>query len=189
VIPADPGYALRDTERGVQRLEVAHKDLDNDNGWGTWKGNRWATPPFPGKTPCGNGDRVLGRPNRPAGGNHGLLRRADRAAEREGPLREAFERLAGPERERLEAELPEAKKLYDELGNSYAGHVHYEVAHPEALRRLDLADIQINSASWELDVEREGLDGIATRTPQLPQPSRRLERDIEISDRGIELEL
>jgi len=87
-------------------------------------------------------------------------------------LREAFERVAVPEREHIEAELPEAKKLHDELGDRYAGHVHYEVAHPEALRRLDLLDIQINSATWELDVEREGLDGIAPRRPQLPEPRR-----------------
>ncbi|HEX8770619.1 MAG TPA: hypothetical protein VF711_07620 [Acidimicrobiales bacterium] len=97
--------------------------------------------------------------------------------------------MAGPERARLEAELPEAKKLYDELGDRYAGHVHYEVAHPEALRRLDLLDIQIRSTMWELDFERESLDGIAPRTAQLPHRSEGLERDIEIPDRGIELEL
>ncbi|HEX8770082.1 MAG TPA: MobF family relaxase, partial [Acidimicrobiales bacterium] len=190
VIPADPGYALRDAERRVQQLEYALKGLDEGDGWGAWKGTpvgdagiAWQSALREWRSCTWQAEHAGWRER------HGLLRRADRAAEREGPLREAFERLAAPERERLEAELPEAKKLYDELGDRYAGHVHYEVAHPEALRRLDLLDIQINSATWELDVEREGLDGIAPRTSKLPQPSRGLERDIEVLDQGIELEL
>jgi hypothetical protein len=190
VIPADPRYALRDAERRVQHLEYALKGLDDGDGWGAWKG-----------TPVGDAGiawqralrewRSCTRQAEHAGWRErpGLLRRADRAAEHEGPLREAFEHLAGPERERLEAELPEAKKLREELWGRYAGHVHYEVAHPEALRRLDLLDIQISGATWELDFEREGLDGIAPQPPQLQQHGRGLERDIEILDRGIELEL
>ncbi|MGI8778074.1 MAG: hypothetical protein ACR2LJ_12020 [Acidimicrobiales bacterium] len=97
-----------------------------------------------------------------------LHRRADRAAERIGPLRDAFEALAGPERARLRAELPDARKTLDELAGRYAGRNHFTVAHPEALRRLDRLDSLIATAAWELDVGRQDLDGIA---PQRPQPN------------------
>jgi hypothetical protein len=190
VIPADPRYALRDAERRVQHLELALNDLDHGNGGSTWKGTPVGEAAVAWRSALSEWRSCTWQAEH--GGwreRHGLRRRAGRAAEREGPLREAFERLAGPERERLEAELPEAKKLYEEFCGRYAGHVHYTVAHPEALRRLDLLDIQIRSATWELDVEREGLDGIAPRPAQRAAPSRELERDIEVLDRGIDLEL
>jgi len=103
-------------------------------------------------------------------------------------LREAFEHLAAPERARLEAELPEAKKLHDDLHGRYAGHVHYEIAHPEALRRLDLLDVEISTAAWELDLDRQELDGVAAQPPQIQRPGRRVDRDLGL-DRGIELEV
>ena len=39
-------------------------------------------------------------------------------------------------------------------------YLRFQHEHPEALRRLDLLDEQIASATWELDTERQGLDGI-----------------------------
>ncbi len=115
-----------------------------------------------------------------------LLRRADRAADGLGPLRDAFEHLAAPERARLRAELPEAKKLLDDLEGRHCANLHFGIAHPEALRRLERLDDEIAAATWELDVERQGLDGIAP----MPLPGPRHERGIELEgpvlERGIE---
>ena len=56
--------------------------------------------------------------------------------------------------------------------------------HPEALRRLDRLDQQIAVAAWELDVERQGLDGIR---PERPHPLSRGMRAIQGLDRGLDL--
>jgi hypothetical protein len=97
--------------------------------------------------------------------------------------------LAAPERARLQAELPEAKKLLADLEGRYYGHLHFGIAHPEALRRLERLDDQITAASWELDVERQGVDGIAP----LPLPAlgqeRGIERDGHVLERGMDLEI
>jgi len=120
---------------------------------------------------------------------HQLRRQAARAAEREAPLRDAFEHLAAPERARLRAELPEAKKELAELRGQYYGHLHFQIAHPEALRRLERLDNQIATAAWEMDVERQDLDGIAPRRPEPPEPARGFDRFDRVLERGIELEL
>ena len=118
---------------------------------------------------------------------HQLRRQAARAGERVGPLGEAFEALAGPERARIRAELPEAKKHLVELEGQYYGHLHFQHIHPEALRRLDRLDREIAGAAWEMDVDRQDLDGIAAQRPE-PQPGRGLHRDARVLERGIELD-
>jgi len=120
---------------------------------------------------------------------HRLVKQAARAAQREGPLREAFENLAAPERARIRAELPEAKKSHAELRGQYYGHLHFEIAHPEALLRLERLDAQIATAAWELDVQRQGLDGIAPRHPEIPQLNPGLEREPLGLERSIGIEL
>ena len=122
-----------------------------------------------------------------------LHRQAERAAEREGPLREAFERLAAPERARIAAELPEARNVSAALQGQLAAHFHFQVAHPEALHRLDRLDRDIASAAYAMDLERQGVDDIVARAPEPPEPTwgwghepRALERGIE---RGIDLGL
>jgi len=154
VVPVDPGPAYHRLRNRVQRLEWELEGIERGDGWGAWR-----------DTPVGDA----------------VLRRADVAAEREGPLRDAFERLAAPERARLKAELPVAKTLLAELDGQYYGHMHFEIAHPEALRRLNRLDHQMAVAEWELDVGRQDLDGIGPK----PIPEPRHERGI---GRGIERE-
>jgi hypothetical protein len=101
---------------------------------------------------------------------HQLRRQAAKAVERAGPLKEAFETLASAERSRIHAELPEARKLAAELQGQYAGHLHFQIKHPEALRRLERLDQEIASAAWEMDVGRQDLDGIPPRRPRCPSP-------------------
>ena len=112
------------------------------------------------------------------------------AAEREGPLRERFDALAAPERARLEAELPEAKKVLADLEGRYYGNLHFQIEHPEALRRLDRLDDQIATVGYELDVERQGLDGIPAQPPQLHQrwSGLGIEREAPGLERTIELD-
>lgn len=123
-------------------------DLDTANGWGHWKGTAVGEAVIAWGKALGEWRSCMARAEHYGWRErHRLHRRADRDAEREGPLRERFEALATPERARLQAELPEAKKLHDDLHGRHAGHLHYEVARPEALRRLDLLDHQIDAAT------------------------------------------
>ncbi|MDP9380888.1 MAG: hypothetical protein M3Q29_12210 [Chloroflexota bacterium] len=64
-----------------------------------------------------------------------LRHQAERAAEREPALREAFDRLAAPERQRIATELPQAKTRLAELKGQHWGHVYFEITYPDALRR------------------------------------------------------
>ncbi|HUP99025.1 MAG TPA: hypothetical protein VM093_01050, partial [Aeromicrobium sp.] len=118
---------------------------------------------------------------------HRLRQRAAKAAEQVRPLRERFEALAGPERARLNVELPEAKRnLADLLGRQNA-YTRFQYEHPEALHRLERLDEQIATAAWELDVERQGLDGIRPERQQSSAQRWVAERGIGGMDRGIDL--
>jgi hypothetical protein len=119
---------------------------------------------------------------------HQMRKQAAIAGERVGPLREAFEALAGPERARIRAELPEAEKQLVELKGQYYGHMHFQNIHPEALRRLDRLDREIAGAAWEMDLDRQNLDGIAAQPPELPPVGRGLHRDARVLERTIELD-
>ena len=117
---------------------------------------------------------------------HCLRQHAARAAAREGRLRDRFEALAGPERARLRAELPEAQRQLQEIQGSRRAYAHFQHAHPEALR-LDLLDDQIATAAWELDVERQGLDGIRLDPSRHHAQGRGFGREARGLDRGLDL--
>jgi len=188
VIPVDPGYAVDNARTQVMRLKGALESLDRADGWGEWS-----------DTPVGDAaiawhgagveqGRCLARAKH-VGWREGrqLRQQAARAAEREGPLRETFDRLAGPERERIMGELPEAKELFAELDGQRRGYYHFRSAHPEALRRLEGLDHQIAAAAWELGIERQDLDGIAPERPQLARHGWGIEREGPVLERGIDL--
>ena len=188
VVPVDPGFEYPKLQNRVQRMEAELEELEKADGSSTWQGTpvgeaaiawqdalrewRW----------CWTRSEHVGWRER-----HRLIRRADRAEEREGPLRDAYERLAAPERTRLRAELAEAKELLADLDGRFYGNLHFQIRHPEALRRLERLDSQIAAVSRELDVERQGLDGIAPLP--LPSPKRdwEIERDGPFLERGIDL--
>ncbi len=98
-----------------------------------------------------------------------LRHQAQRALEQQGPLREAFERLAEPERKRIGAELPQAKERLAELEDRHYARTAFELLHPEALPRLERLDHQIATAAYEMDLERGSLDGIAPVPPPPPR--------------------
>ncbi len=79
--------------------------------------------------------------------------------------------------------------MLDELQGQYYGHLHFQFAHPEALRRLDRLDGEIATAAWEMDVERQGLDGIAPLRPEPAPRAQGFDRDVPVLDRGIDLGL
>ena len=56
-----------------------------------------------------------------------------------------------------------------EVEGRFYGNLHFQIKHPEALRRLDGLDTQIATVGYELDVERQSLDGIPAQPPQLHQ--------------------
>ena len=118
-----------------------------------------------------------------------LRKRADRAAEQEGPRRDRFERLAGPERDRIEEELPEARELFAELEGRRTGALRFSIQHPEAMRRLERLDREIESAALQLDLGRQALDGIAPRQPEPPAWARSIGREPPGLERSIGLEL
>lgn len=95
-----------------------------------------------------------------------LQERATDAAEQEARLRERVESLAAPERARLRTELSEAKASLAEVKAEHEAHRYFRIDHPEAALRRDYLHEQIAEAAWDLDLERQGRDGIA------PEPGR-----------------
>jgi hypothetical protein len=171
VVPVDPGYAYGRAEDRVRRLSAQLNDLNRAEGWGTWKGTPVGQAAIDWQAAVRERDGSLGQADH-AGWReaHGLRKLSRAAAERVGPLKERFDALAAPERARLEAELPEAKKLLAELEGRYYGNLHFQIKHPEALRRLDHLDNQIATVGYELDLQRQGLDGIPAKPAPLHKP-------------------
>ena len=131
ILTPDPGFHYSIAQGRVRRLEQELDALDNAKGGGVLQGTavgRAATAWTDAKREWA---RCLDRAEQ-AGvrERHQLRKQAKGAAEREGPLRDAFARLAAPERARIRAELPEAKKLLDELEGQHFGHLHFRSAHP-----------------------------------------------------------
>jgi hypothetical protein len=118
-----------------------------------------------------------------------LRRQAQRALEEQGPLREAFERLAEPERYRIRAELPEAKQRLAELEDRHYARTAFELLHPEALPRLQRLDHQIATATYEMDLERGDLDGIAPLPPPPPPEPERLGPELGLGLGGSDIGL
>ncbi|MCA1706345.1 MAG: hypothetical protein LC808_25020, partial [Actinobacteria bacterium] len=189
VIPPDPGWEYHRVERDVQRLQFRLEALDKGDGWGELRGTPVGDAAIAWRQAEGEQRRCLSQAQH-AGlrERHQSRKEAARAGERVGPLREAFEALAGPERARVRAELPEAKRHLAELEGQYYGHLHFQHIHPEALRRLDRLNREIAGAAWEMDLDRQGLDGIAAQRPELSQPDRGLHRDARVMERTIELD-
>ena len=102
-------------------------------------------------------------------------------------MRDRFEELAAPERARLRAELPVAQRELEEINGSRRAYRHFELAHPEAFRRLDRLDGQIAAMAWELDVERQGLDGIRPEPRRQHAQERGFGREARGLDRGLDL--
>ena len=119
---------------------------------------------------------------------HQLHRQAAKAARRAGPLRDSFESLAGPERARIRAELPEAKKQLGELEAQREAASKFHSAHPEALHRLMRLGREIDDAAFDMDLQRQPLDGIDPRRPELPQLDDRFQRHERVLERTIELD-
>jgi hypothetical protein len=196
VIPTTPDYMARIASDHLRGLQASLRALDQGYGGGSWEG-----------TPVGNAATAWSQAYKEW---HRCMVRAEHANWREAfgwrreaakwakveiPRKERFDALAAPERARLNAEIPEAKKhLVDVEGRSEASR-HFRDQHPEALRRLERLDNQIATSAYELDVERQGLDGVAPEPPQLHAQrwgmDRRFEREapgLEL-DRGMELGL
>ncbi|MGI8806971.1 MAG: MobF family relaxase [Acidimicrobiales bacterium] len=162
VVPADVDPAYYRARSDVGRLERRLAALNKAEGWSAWRG-----------TPVGEAAIAWREAVRERYGSlvqarsagwrdaHRLRKQSAQAAEREPQLRERFEALAAPERARLKLKLPEAKKALADLEGRRRARGHFEFEHPEALRRLDRLDRQIADAAWDLDVERQGLDGVA----------------------------
>ena len=186
-IPADPGFGY-DEQRRVQRLQDELEDLDRGWGWGVWR-----------ETPVGEAARVWShaveenRTWKARAEGRGLLerrqlrRQAEQALEQEPVLREAFERLANVERARIAVQLPEARKELEDLVDQRRAHWHWQNEHPEAYRRLDQLERDIEGAAFELDLSRQNLDGVVAELPQHLRPDRHLERDSPEMDLDLDI--
>lgn len=80
-----------------------------------------------------------------------------------------------------------AQRQLEEIDGSRRAYRRFELAHPEALRRLDVLDHQIATAAWELDVERQGRDGIRPEPPRRHTHERGFGREPRDLDRRLDL--
>jgi conjugative relaxase-like TrwC/TraI family protein len=191
VVPDDVGRDYDDAQVRVRRLERQLAELDRGEGRGLWR-----------DTPVGEAAVAL----RHAQIEHRcclsqattgvglrqrwqLRRQAQRALEQQGPLREAFERLAEPERDRIRVELPEANERLAELEDRHYARTAFELLHPEAVPRLERLDHQIVTAAYEMDLERGDLDGIAPGPPPLPPEPERLGPELRLGLGGPDIGL
>jgi len=189
VIPVDPGLAYGRAQDWVRHLSSQLDGLNTRDARSVWNGTPVGEAAVAFDQAHGEWTRCLARAEG-AGWReaHGLRKRARAAGEELGPLKERFEAMAAPERARLEAELPEAKKVLADLEGRYYGNLHFQIKHPEALRRLDHLDDQIAALGYQLDVGRQSLDGIGAQPPQLHQQRRGIgiEREAPGLERTIE---
>ncbi|MEA2974156.1 MAG: hypothetical protein QOG82_2614 [Actinomycetota bacterium] len=190
VVPVDPGYAYGRAEDRVRRLSSELNDLNRAEGWGAWKGTPVGRAAIDWKAAVRERDGTLGQADHVGWREaYGLHKRSRAAAERVGPLQERFAALAAPERARLEAEMPEAKKVLADLEGQYYGNLHFRIKNPEALRRLASLDDQIANVGYEMGVQRKGLDGIPAKPTQPHQQQRGIEREAPGLERAIDFGL
>ena len=188
-IPSDPGPSLRQAATRLQRLKDEKEALIHADGTGVLRG-----------TPVGEAARAWSRVEREqrrcladaehAGlrEGHQLRRRAAKARKAEGPLRDAFNALAAPERDRIRSELPKAERELAERKAQRDAAATFHRDHPEALHRLIALDREIDGAAYEMDLERQPLDGIEPRRSELPQLDHRFPRNDHVLERTIELD-
>ena len=188
-IPSDPVFARHRADAEVRDLTDRLDALERGEGWGVLRHSAVGEAAVAWQEALGEWRRCSDRArSAPLRERHQLHRRADRAAEREGPLRKAFERLAGPERERVRSELPEAEERLAELDGQRRASVRFGIDHPEAGLRLTRLDREIAATEYEMDVERQELDGVAPKEPDLPHAIRSVGREPTL-ERGFGLEL
>ncbi|MDQ2827341.1 MAG: AAA family ATPase, partial [Actinomycetota bacterium] len=187
-IPTDPRGADSQARGRLQRLEAQHAELEQGQGWGVWQGTAVGNAAKAWSAAYKEWQSCLARAET-AGWREAaaLRRRAAKAAKVEPALRERFDALAAPQRARIEAELPEARRVLDEVEGRSSAHLLFSVRHPEARGRLDRLDDQIATAAYELDLERHGLDGVEAKEPRLHHQFRGLEREAPGLDRGMDL--
>ena len=187
-IPSDPGPSYRQAATRLQRLKDEKEALIHADGTGVLRG-----------TPVGDAAKAWSRVEREhrcclADAEHAgmreaiqLRRRAAKARKAEGPLRDAFNALAAPERDRIRVELPKAERRVAELAGQRDAAARFHQEHPEAMRRLVALDREIEDAAFKMDLERQPLDGIEPRRPEPPQLEHRFPDHNRVMERTIEL--
>ncbi len=188
-MPSDPGASYRQASARVQRLKDEREALIHADGTGVLRGTPVGDAAMAWNRVAWEWRRCLADAEH-AGlrEGHQLRRRAAKARRSEGPLRDAFNALAAPERDRIRAELPEAEKELAALKGRRDAAANFHRDHPEALRRLRSLDREIDGAAYDMDLERQPLDGIAPRRPELPQLDHRIQRHDQVLERTIELD-
>jgi conjugative relaxase-like TrwC/TraI family protein len=170
VVPDDVARDYDDAQVRVRRLERQLAELDRGEGERLWRDTPVGEAAVALRSAQYEHRCCLAQANRGVGLRERwqLRRQAQRALEQQGPLREAFERLAAPERERIRAELPQAKERLAELEDRHYARTAFDLLHPEALPRLERLDHQVATTAYEMDLQRGDLDGIVP----LPPPPR-----------------
>jgi conjugative relaxase-like TrwC/TraI family protein len=189
-IPADPGLAYSDARARVRWLRQELAELDRAEGRGLWRDTPVGHAAMAWSQAVGEQRRCLALAEHARmWERHQLRRQAALAAERELPLREAFEHLAGPERSRIGTELTDAEQRLAELEDQDITRLRFEIAHPEVPHRLQHLDRQIAIAACDVALERQVLDGIVPEVSQPPPPDCGVERAVNGPELGIDLGL
>jgi hypothetical protein len=154
-IPADPTFELRGVQNELQAIRRRISDLET--GWGPYR-----------DTDAGRAAQEAIRARaRGADAEHfsrdarwslrwSWKRDAKAWAALEGDATDRFERLAGPERQRLADEKDQLERRRDELGAAKVDRQEWLGDHPEATLRLNRLDRELAGLEPELVVEGYG---------------------------------
>jgi hypothetical protein len=161
-IPTDPTFELRGVQNELQAIRRRISDLET--GWGPYR-----------DTDAGRAAQKALR----AGANRADAERFSREtrwslrwswqrdakawAVREAEASDRFERLAGPERQRLDREKDQLEQRREELGAAKVERQEWLGDHPEATLRLNRLDRELAGLEPELALEGFG--------PELAEPS------------------
>jgi len=170
-IPADPGEELH-----RNRIEIAAERqvlADLATGGGRWDGTEVGALARQIKTTERARQEAVWRSNA-LSASRGDVRAAKReikqADGRLDEIRPRYERLAGPQRDRIHRSIGDLKHEQTELGIRVSDRRQWIAEHPEVIRRLGHLDGELDVINRALGVARDVLDGI-DRVPEHAQRS------------------
>ncbi|HSH58986.1 MAG TPA: AAA family ATPase, partial [Acidimicrobiales bacterium] len=190
-IPADRSLELRRVEVDLAAAQRAGQQLEEGGGrYERTEVGRAARELVAARIYRRHAELDAASPNTTWRQRRAHRREAEDWAEREAKASARFERLSGPERDRLAGEIGRLEERRDGLEAAKVEREDWLGAHPEATRRLDRLDAELSALDPQLpDPGLDLADGFDLRTIDLglgsePRPEPGLDRGLDL---GIDL--